>query len=322
MRKFKKIFITGILGSGGSYLAEHIKRKDPKVKIYGCYRNKNEKIFKKLKAKKIELHKCDLNNFVKINKLIKNINPDLVYHLASNADVRLSFDEPMNIILNNNNITINLFEALRNLAGKPLIILCSTSEVYGAVDSRKKINEKFKIQPENPYAVSKTFQDLLAQNYRAIFNMNIIITRMFTYINPRRINLFASHWAFQIAQIENGFKKKLLHGNLESTRTILDIDDAMNAYWLTAKKGKIGEIYNIGGTKPYKIAKILNKLKKLSKTKIITKLDKKLLRKKDIKYQIPDSNKFIKHTGWKINTKVDKSLEILLNFQRELFFKK
>ena len=80
---------------------------------------------------------------------------------------------------------------------------------------------------------------------------------MFTYINPRRINLFASHWAYQIAQIEKGIKKILHHGNLNSTRTILDTEDAMEAYWLTAQKGKIGEIYNIGGTETYKISTIL-----------------------------------------------------------------
>ena len=121
-----------------------------------------------------------------------------------------------------------------------------------------KINENFKIRPDNPYAISKTFQDLLAQNYQSIFNMRIIITRMFTYINPRRLNLFSSNWAHQIAQIEKGKKKYLLHGNLNSTRTILDIEDAMEAYWLAAKKGKIGEIYNIGGTETYKISRFCN----------------------------------------------------------------
>ncbi len=318
MRKFKKIFITGILGSGGSYLAEHIRRNDDKVIINGCYRSKNTNIYKKLKSKNIKPYKCDLNNFSNLTKLINKLKPDLVYHLASNADVRLSFDKPEEIIKNNNNITLNLFHCLRKLKYKPIIILCSTSELYGAVNSKIKINENFKIRPENPYAVSKTFQDLLAQNYKSIFDMNIIITRMFTYINPRRINLFASHWAHQIAKIEKGKKKFLFHGNLNSTRAILDTNDAMEAYWLTAKKGKIGEIYNIGGTEPYKISVILKKLKLLSTKKIISKIDKKLLRKKDIKYQMPDSKKFIKDTGWKVKTNVDESLKNLLNYQRDI----
>ena len=64
--------------------------------------------------------------------------------------------------------------------------------------------------------------------------------------------MFSSNWAHQIAQIEFEKRKYLFHGNLNSTRTILDIEDAMEAYWLAVKKGKIGEIYNIGGTETYK----------------------------------------------------------------------
>ena len=115
------------------------------------------------------------------------------------------------------------------------------------------INENNYINPNNPYAVSKTFQDLLAQNYFKNFGLKIIITRMFTYLNPKRTNLFASNWANQVAKIERGELKILKHGNLDTTRTIVDIDDAMEAYWLAATKGKIGQIYNIGGNKSIKL---------------------------------------------------------------------
>ena len=72
---------------------------------------------------------------------------------------------------------------------------------------------------------------------------------MFTYFNGRRDNLFASAFAKQIVEIENNQRKFLEHGYLESQRSILDIRDAMEAYYLAATKGKIGEIYNIGGKK-------------------------------------------------------------------------
>ena len=183
-----------------------------------------------------------------------------------------------------------------------------------ALYQKKKIpiTEKHAINPNNPYAVSKTFQDLLAQVYIKTFKLNIIITRMFTYINPRRVNLFATHWASQIAQIENGKKKFLMHGNLGSTRTLIDIDDATNAYWLAATRGKIGEIYNIGANEKINIGKVLKILKNKSKMKISSKLDKKLLRKTDIPLQIPSSKKFIKDTNWKQNFNLEKSLNKLL----------
>ena len=170
------------------------------------------------------------------------------------------------------------------------------------------------MRPASPYAVSKVFQDICAQNYFQNYGSKIIITRMFTYLNPRRLNLFASHWANQIVKIEQGKQKILFHGNLNSTRTIIDIEDAMRSYWVAATRGKIGEIYNIGGNKTVKISKFLEILKKKSKVKIKTKVDQKLLRKTDVTLQIPNSNKFRNQTNWKPIITFEKSLE---NFLKE-----
>ena len=169
----------------------------------------------------------------------------------------------MSFINNNNNITLNLLEAARRLKLKSVIQICSTSEVYGQVKKNEvPIRENNPMRPASPYAVSKaSLQDLCSQNYQKNYGLNIIITRMFTYLNPRRLNLFASHWANQIVKIE-GEQKILYHGNLNSTRTIIDIEDAMKSYWVAATRGRIGEIYNIGGNKIFKISKFLDILKK------------------------------------------------------------
>ena len=246
---------------------------------------------KKLGKKK--LIKLDLKDFLKTKKVLKRLKPDLIFHLASNADVRQSFDQPREIIINNNNCTLNLLEAIRKLKINPVIVVSSTSEVYG--DCKKKIiDENQQIQPNNPYAVSKSFQDLLASNYHKIYGLKIIITRMFTYFNAKRSNLFASSWAKQILQIEKGKRKILTHGNLNTSRSIISMQDALNAYWLAAKKCKIGEVYNIGGGKNIKLKDFLKILKSLSKVKIVSKIDKKLLRKTDIKLKFPHILKFQK----------------------------
>tara|TARA_B100001540_G_C15316277_1_gene421542 strand:- start:125 stop:553 length:429 start_codon:yes stop_codon:yes gene_type:complete len=142
---------------------------------------------------------------------------------------------------------------------------------------------------------------------------------MFTYFNSRRRNLFASHWAKQIVEIEKGKRKYLKHGNLNTFRSIIDIRDAMEAYWCAAKYGKIGEAYNIGGGKNIKLSKFLNLLKKNSKVKIISKLDSKLLRKTDIAIQTPSSKKFRKDTNWRPIISFKKSLEFFLNENRDKF---
>ena len=146
--------------------------------------------------------------------------------------------------------------------------------------------------------------------------MNTIITRMFTYCNARRTNLFQTAFAKQIVEFEKKRQKKgiLLHGNLHSKRCHLDINDAMSAYWLVAKKGKIGEIYNISGKKVISVNKFLNYLIDITEVKIKKKLNKKLVRPVDIPLQLPNSNKFRRHTGWREKMPFFKSIE---NFMQE-----
>ena len=314
-RKFKRCLITGITGSGGSYLCEHILSKEQKIKIYGTYRSPGYlKYLKNKYKKKIKFYKINLRFYKKLKKIINIIKPDLIYHIASNADVRGSFDIPKEIIENNNSITINLLEAIRTSKINPLIIICSTSEVYGKVKKRDiPIKENKNINPVNPYSASKAFQDIISQVYYKCYGLKIIITRMFSYTNARRNNLFQTSFAKQVVDIERGKKKILKHGNLKSIRCIIDISDAMEAYWLAAKKGKIGKIYNIGGNKIISVGNYLKELKKLSKAKIITKTDKKLLRPVDVTLQVPSVSLFKKDVKWSPKVGFKESVKKLLN---------
>lgn len=320
-RNFKRCLITGITGSGGSYLAEHILKKDKNIKIFGVYKSYGYKeLLKKASKKRISFFKVDLKDFYKLKIILKKVNPDIVFHIASNADVRDSFDNPIEITNNNNLITVNLLESIRQLKQDPVIIICSTSEVYGAVTKKEiPIDENQRIAPVNPYAVSKAFQDLLSQVYFKSFNLKVIITRMFSYTNARRDNLFQTAFANQIAKIEKGKVKELKHGNLKSIRTFVDIEDAMEAYWLAAKKGKIGEIYNIGGDKIISVKQFLKELIKLAKCEIKHSVDKKLLRPQDVTLQIPNVRKFNKDTGWKPKITFQESVKKLLDECRKKY---
>lgn len=317
MRKFKKCLITGISGSGGSYLADYISEIDKKIKIYGTYRKKGH-INKLINKKKIILIKDNLKTLANIKNFLNKVKPDVIFHLASNADVKESFDNPYNVIKNNSLLTLNLLEAIRISKINPLIIICSTSEVYGKVNKKDTpIKENQIFSPANPYSMSKSFQDLLAQTYYKCFKLNIIITRMFSYTNARRKNLFQAAFARQINQFKRGEIKYIKHGNLNSVRTFMDIKDAMGAYWLTAKKGKVGEIYNIGGNKIISVGNYLKKLIEISGVKVNTKLSKNLVRPVDVTLQIPSVSKFKKDTGWQPKIGFKESIEKLLHETRK-----
>jgi GDPmannose 4,6-dehydratase/GDP-4-dehydro-6-deoxy-D-mannose reductase len=209
--------------------------------------------------------------------------------------------------------TANLLEGIRQAGLDPVVQLCSTSEVYGQVDPRNvPIREDCPLNPSSPYAVSKVAQDLLAYTYHRSYGMKVIRTRMFTYINPRRDDLFATSFAKQVARIEVGLQKELLHGNLDSVRTIIDVRDAMEAYWIATTLGRFGEVYNIGGPAVVTVGEFLEMLKGLALCPIPTRVDPALLRPADVTLQIPNITKFTRETGWAPRHNLEESIRFLL----------
>lgn len=317
--KIRSVLITGICGSGGSYLAEYIVKNHPNVEVNGVARWHSASFPDNLAIIKgnIILHEADLTDLSSIFTVLKKIKPDVIFHLASHANVRTSFITPIAVLNNNILGTINIFEAIRLLGIRPIIQLCSTSEVYGQVDPKYvPITEETPLRPVSPYAVSKTTQDLLGWSYYRSYKLPIIRTRMFAYLNPRRADLFASSFARQIARIELGLQKELFHGNLDSIRTLIDVRDAMRAYWDAVLYCQPGEVYNIGGTTVMKVGEFLKKLISLSRTHIPTKIDPTLLRPADVTLQIPSVKKFIAQTKWKPTYTFEESMTELLNYWR------
>lgn len=315
----ESVLITGITGSGGSYLAEHIVRNHPQVRVHGISRWHSTSSPKNLEAvsQKVSVHECDLNDFGSLLSVMEAVKPDAVFHLAAYSNVRNSFLTPHTVLANNILGTSNLFEAVRSAKIDPIILLCSSSEVYGQVDPKNvPIREDCPSNPSSPYAVSKLAQDFLGWTYFVSYGMKIIRTRAFAYLNPRRADLFASSFARQVARIELGLQTELFHGNLDSVRTVVDVRDIMEAYWLTILHGRPGEIYNIGGTKTLTVGEFLQVLLQHAKIPISLRLDPKLLRPSDVTLQIPCVDKFVQATGWRPKYSFEESIENLLTYWR------
>lgn len=318
MSSFKKVLITGISGSGGSYLADYIMDQHPDAELHGISRWRTT-ASSALRVQKAILHECDLNDFSAVLRVLKTVKPDVIFHLASHANVRVSFDTPLAVLQNNIMGTANLLEAIRavGLGFDPMIMIISSSEVYGQVDPRYvPIKEDCPMNPSSPYAVSKVAQDLLGFTYFRSYGMSIIRIRAFAYLNPRRNDLFATSFAMQVARIEAGLQKELLHGNLDSVRTIIDVRDAMEAYWIAAEKCQLGEAYNVGGNTSLTVGEFLEILKCQASCNIPSRVDPKLLRPADVTLQIPDTSKFVKETGWQPRYSFSESVSHLLDHCR------
>lgn len=314
-----KALITGITGSGASYLAEYLIGNVPNIEVHGISRwhstasNKNLESIKNL----VKMHECDLMDMSAVIRTLKEVKPDYIFHLASHANVKVCFSNPLAVFNNNISCTLNLFEAIRLLELDPIVQLCGTSEVYGEVDPKDvPIIEEHPLNPVNIYAVSKLSQEKIAMSYFHCYGARVIITRMFTYVNPRRGDIFSSAFAKQIVNIERGIQNKLYHGNLNSVRTLIDVRDAMESYWIASNYCEYGVPYNIGGHNTMTVGEFIDKLKEKSKVPIETELDNNLVRPKDVTLQIPNSTKFYKKTGWQPKYSMDQSIDFLLDFYR------
>ncbi len=314
-----KVLITGITGSGASYLAEYLLANvDCEVHGISRWHSTTSKSNLNQILDKVILHECDLTDLSSVIRTLDIVRPDYIFHLAAHANVKICFDNPLSVLNNNVNNTVNLFEAIRILKLDPVVQMCGTSEVYGQVlEKDLPIKETHQLNPVNIYAVSKLVQEKTALSYCYCYGIRTFVTRMFAYVNPRRGDIFSSAFAKQIVQIERGEKDNILyHGNLDSIRTLIDVRDAMASYWEASQVCEWGESYNIGGTTTLSVGVFLEKLLLKARVPITTQLNSDLLRPKDVTLQVPDITKFNSKTGWRPQYSIDESIDFLLDHYR------
>jgi len=318
----KRILITGITGFVGSHLAEYCLSKEG-VKIYGTVMSNHlgEELTRIEAIKdKITLVECDLTNRVSVSRAILESKPDVIFHLAAQSFVPVSWQSPEGTLINNIVSELNIFEVLKETKIDPVIVLACSSEEYGLVlDNEIPIKETNPLRPLSPYAVSKVCQEMLGYQYYKSYGLKVVIIRFFNTEGPKRGQDFViSNFAKQIAEIEKGKKDPVIYvGNLEAKRDFSDVRDIVKAYWLASEKCNFGEAYNVSSGKSVSIRSILESLLIESRVKDIKILqDDKRMRPSDLLVLEGDSSKFRQITGWQPEITLEKTLKDTLNYWR------
>ncbi len=319
-----KNLISGIGGFVASHLADLLLSK--KEEVYGTARWTEDLSNIQHIRSDITICPMDLNDLGSCIKVMEDVRPNYIFHLAAQSFPNESFIYPKVTIETNTLGTMNLLEAVKMVRDRtndfnPVIHVCSSSEVYGLVTKDLvPINENCRFNPANPYGVGKVGTDMVGLVYFTNYGLKTIRTRMFTHTGPRRKMLSAEvNFATQIARIEKGKQEPILkHGNLDSIRTWADVRDAVRAYYLLVRKCTPGEVYNIGGNTTKTIGEMLHYLLSLSPVgdSITLQQDPKLLRPYDVTLQIPDCSKFESATNWKPTISFETLMQDLLNWLR------
>ena len=316
----QKLLLTGINSFAGSHLVDYILQNHKDVKIHGTIRQSSRLDNIQHNLRYISLHRCNLLEAQDVNEVISLVKPDKVFHLAAQSSLVTSWSSPRDTFKNNILSQCNLFEAIRKYKSDCKVLICGSSEEYGAVSSSDlPVTEETLLRPLSPYAVSKVTQDLMAFQYFKSYGLHTIRTRAFNHSGARRPAEFVdSGFAKQVAEIELGLRQPVLyHGNLDAIRDFIHVKDVVRAYWIALDKCQAGDVYNICSECGTKISEILTTLLLMTDAKIETKLDGARLRPSDVPARFGDCSKFKQATGWKVELSYRQALEDMLNYWRE-----
>jgi GDP-4-dehydro-6-deoxy-D-mannose reductase len=315
-----RALITGITGFAGSHLAEYLLGEQPDVDVHGTYRWRSRMENIRGVVDRVRLHETDLRDGAAVHKLLAEVRPDAIFHLAAQSFVPTSWRAPAETLGTNINSQVHIFEAIRALEIDPVIQIACSSEEYGLVHADEvPITEDNPLRPLSPYAVSKVAQDLLGYQYFRSYGLKVIRTRGFNHTGPRRGEVFvSSNFARQLAEIEAGLREPVIHvGNLDAVRDFTDVRDMVRAYWLAVTRGKPGEAYNIASGRGITIRELLDTLIELSTSTPEVRVDPARLRPSDVEVLLGDSSKFRADTGWEPRIPLEQTLADILAYWRE-----
>jgi len=279
----------------------------------------------------------DLRTESELFKLVRDVRPDWIFHLAAVSNVRSSWQLRRETLETNVIGTQNLLEAVRLTAPGARVLFISSSDVYGIVGStEKRLIEEDPIQVINPYAYSKAAGEMMCEFYNKVENLDIVIARQFPHTGPgQTADFVCPDWARQVVQIERGESEPvILVGNLDVKRDFSDVRDVVRAYIMLMRKGRRGKVYNVCSGKALPLREILDFLigeaetgpshsaerpgmKARRRQTIKVQVHPGKLRKTDVPLLLGSNSKLVAETGWSPRIPIEQTLRDLLAYWRE-----
>ena len=254
----------------------------------------------------------------KVDALLKELQPEVIFHLAGQANVGLSWKKPAMTMEINLVAAVNLMEAVRKHCPRCAIVLVGSSDEYGNLKEKGQlVSEETPLQPMTPYAISKIAQEQTGQAYAKAYGMKICMTRSFNHGGAgQKPGFMIPDFAQGIVKAERGEADAVCVGNLSSKRDFTHVKDIVRAYRLIAEKGKAGEIYNVGSGKTYSAQEVLDRLIVLAKAPVAVKQDPARMRPSDTPVICCDHSKLTRDTGWEPEIPLDEILKDTLEYYR------
>ncbi len=312
-----RALITGLTGFAGSHLAAHLLQRGDDV--YGVALEEGHGV--DFLDRPVSVTIADLQKLPVVAEVLRQTRPDHIYHLAAQANVPAAWQDPWGTFENNVRPELNILRAMidQQLAARLLVV--ASNEVYGIISAENlPVTEDTRLEPTNPYGVSKVAQDLLARQYYLSHQVDVIRVRAFNHIGPRQSPQFvAASFARQVAEAEAGLREPVMYvGNLEAQRDFTDVVDVVRAYALLMQYGAPGEAYNVGSGRPRSAQSLLDTLLEMSQVQIQVVQDPDRNRPIDTPIVYADIRRLQNRTGWHPTISFEESLRRVLAYWRDV----
>jgi len=262
--------VTGITGFVGPYLAR--KLLDLGHEVYGLFRrradgNMPKRLIETGIMDRVRLVEGDVTDLTSLLFALDRVQPDVVFHLASQSFVPRSFVDPLETFRVNCLGTQNLLEAVRLKDLDCKIVFAGSSEEYGLQIASERhyewalrkygtifpeperipelpVNEGNPLRPMSPYAVSKVYGDFLMRNYYHAYGLKTIVSRAFNHEGAGRGHEFVTSTIVrQCVALKFGELDKIMIGNVNVFRDWSHVEDIVDGYILLAERGRFGDVY-------------------------------------------------------------------------------
>lgn len=268
-----------------------------------------------------QFEKADIVNRAQMETLFAKFQPDAVMHFAAESHVDRSIDGPSDFIQTNIVGTFNLLEVARNYwADLPAekkenfrFHHISTDEVYGSLGATGLFHEETPYQPNSPYSASKASSDHLVRAWHHTYGLPVITTNCSNNYGPYQ---FPEKLIPLVTLNALAGKRLPVYGKGDNIRDWLYVDDHARALLLVLEKGRVGEVYNVGGRNErtnlevvHSICDILDEIRPLPSHKSRRQLIEFVKDRPghDQRYAI-DATKLENELGWKAQETFDSGI--------------
>lgn len=260
----KKALITGITGQDGSYLAELLLEKG--YEVHGIIRRSSsfntdriDHLYKDphYRDTRLFLHYGDLSDSSGLNRVLRKVRPQEIYHLGAQSHVRVSFDIPEYTGDVTGLGTVRLLDAILDTGIETKFYQASSSEMYGKVMEVPQ-KETTPFYPRSPYGCAKVYGYWITVNYREGYNLHASNGILFNHESPRRGETFVTRKITRaLAKILNGKQSELFLGNLDAKRDWGYAKDYVEAMWLMLQQPQ-GDDYVVATGETHSVREFLD----------------------------------------------------------------